>query len=301
MRAAIDGKATAIMLLLCLIWGGQQVAIKVVAVDMAPVMQVALRSGLAALLVWLFSRVFTRDRWLPGIGLRSGLAAGALFAAEFLLVAEGLRWTSASHMALFLYTSPLFAAVGLHLKLREERLTGWQWLGMCLAFAGIAVTFIAPQAAVGGDPALPRQWWGDFLGLCAGASWGMTTVVVRTTRLSNAPPTQTLFCQLATAFILLLFVAVASGQSAFHGSRLVWVSLGFQTIVVSFASYLIWFWLLRRYLAARLGVLTFMTPLFGLLLGVLVLHEHIDASFLAGAALALAGLVMVNTKGKAAG
>lgn len=285
------------MLLLCLIWGGQQVAIKLVAVDMAPVMQVAVRSGLAALLVWLFSRLFARDRWLPGIGLRSGLVAGALFAAEFLLVAEGLRWTTASHMALFLYTSPLFAAVGLHLTLREERLTRWQWLGMCLAFGGIAITFIAPQTV--GDPALPNRLWGDFLGLCAGAAWGMTTVVVRTTRLNNAPATQTLFCQLVTAFCLLLPFAILSGQSTFHGSRLVWISLGFQTIIVSFASYLIWFWLLRRYLAARLGVLTFMTPLFGLVLGVLLLHEHIDASFLAGGALALAGLVIVNAKRRA--
>lgn len=292
MRKAVDGRAAMFMAALCLVWGMQQVAIKAVAGEASPLLQIVLRSGVAALLVWLLGRIVLRERWLPGVGLRSGLVVGTLFAAEFLFMGEGLRWTSASHMAVFLYTSPMFAAIGLHLRLPEERLSRVQWAGIGLAFIGIVVTFLTP----GGQAGASADWFiGDLMGLCAGAAWGLTTVAVRTSRLSEAPATQTLFYQLAGACVLLLPVALATGQTQFQGTALVWASLGFQALLVSFASYLIWFWLLRRYLAAPLGVLTFMTPLFGVILGVVLLDERLTPVFLAGAALVLAGLLTVTS------
>lgn len=294
MRKPIDGSAAAIMMALCLVWGMQQVAIKAVVDDFSPLLQVATRSGVSAVLVWLFDRLVLREQWLRGVALRSGLVVGILFAAEFLFVAEGLRWTSASHMAVFLYTAPMFAAVGLHLRLPEERLSRQQWAGIGLAFIGIVVMFLVPDLAHG-NPGTGDNWvLGDLMGLCAGAAWGLTTVAVRVSRLSEAPPTQTLFLQLVVAFVILLAIAIASGQTHFRGTTMTWASLGFQALMVSFASYLIWFWLLRRYLAAQLGVLSFMTPLFGVILGVALLGDHLTPAFLIGAVLVLAGLLMVN-------
>lgn len=290
--------ATGIMVLLCLAWGAQQVAMKAIAEDVSLMMQVSLRSGVAALLVWLVGRWILREAWLPGAWRRSGLVVGALFAAEFLFIAEGLRWTSASHMAVFLYTAPLFAAIGLHIRLPEERLSLPQWLGMGMAFLGIAVTFLLPRENTGGT-AISHGLFGDFLGLCAGISWGLTTVAVRSSRLAEAPATQTLYYQLVGAFLLVLPLAVLAGQTSLKLSPLTWASLGFQTLVVSFASYLVWFWMLRRYLAARLGVMAFMTPLFGVLMGYLWLDEHTTMGFLLGGGLTVAGLLVVNvSKGK---
>lgn len=294
MRKAVDGYATAIMVTICLIWAMQQVALKAVADQVSPLLQIALRSGVAAPLVWLFGRYVLRERWLTGVGMRSGLVVALLFAAEFLFVGEGLRWTNASHMAVFLYTAPLFAAVGLHLRLPEERLSRVQWAGIALAFIGIAVTFLTPGGETGHQG--ESYWFGDLLGLCAGAAWGLTTVAVRTSRLSEAPATQTLFYQLAGAFVLLLPAAMLMGQAKFEGTPLVWASLGFQALFVSFTSYLVWFWLLRRYLAAPLGVLSFMTPLFGVALGVLLLDEQLTPGFVAGAALVLTGLLVVTSR-----
>ncbi|HVE09887.1 MAG TPA: DMT family transporter [Paraburkholderia sp.] len=299
MRKPVDGAAAAIMLLLCAIWGLQQVAIKAAAADIAPMLQVAWRSGVAALLVWLFDRIVVRDNWLPGIALRAGVPVGLLFALEFLFIAEGLRWTNASHMAVLLYTAPMFAAIGLHVRLPDERLSALQWAGIGVAFAGIAVCFIGPTLVPGARHATanaPNWLLGDFFALCGGAAWGFTTVAVRVSRLSEAPPTQTLFYQLAGGFIVLLPFAWLTGDTHWHGSAFALGSLAFQTVVVSFASYLTWFWLLRRYFAARLGVLSFMTPLFGVALGVVLLHEELDASFAVGAILVLAGLVIVNAQ-----
>lgn len=295
MRRAVDGRATVIMLVFCLVMGLQQVAIKAVVKDISPLLQISIRSGAAALLVWLFSRVAARERWLPGVALRSGTVVGILFAAEYFFMAEGLLWTSASHMAVFLYTAPIFAAVGLHIYLPEERLSRLQWAGIGLAFLGIAITFLVPSLA-GGEVMASGWLFGDLLGLCAGLAWGMTTVAIRVSRLSEAPPTQTLFYQLAYACVLLLVIGEVTGQTVFHGTPLAWTSLIFQTLIVSFAATLTWFWLLRRYFAARLGVLLFMTPLFGVAMGVILLGDRLSGAFLIGAVLVLAGLMVVNSQ-----
>lgn len=299
-RKPIDAFALGLMVLLCALWGLQQVAIKAAAPDVAPIMQVALRSGAAALLVFLWTRARGVRLSVADGTLWPGLLAGALFAAEFLFVAEGLRRTSASHMAVFLYTSPIFTALGLHLTVRAERLGRLQWIGIAVAFAGIALAFGgglggAPGAAAG-DAA--RALSGDLLAVLAGAAWGGTTVVIRTSRLSDAPPAQTLLYQLVGGFALLLLAAAATGQAGRVSLTAVAVgSLLFQGVVVSFASYLAWFWLLTRYLASRLSVFSFMTPLFGVTFGVLLLGEPLTGAFLIGAALVLLGITLVSGAG----
>jgi drug/metabolite transporter (DMT)-like permease len=65
-------------------------------------------------------------------------------------------------------------------------------------------------------------------------------------------------------------------------------------VVVALSSYLAWFWLLRRYLASRLSILSFMTPLFGVSFGVLILDEPLDAGFVLGALLVLTGITLVS-------
>lgn len=283
-----------LMLLLCAIWGSQQVAIKLAAPDVAPMLQVALRSGIAAVLVGLL--LLWQRGWQGWIGCtwRAGVLAGVLFALEFFFIALGLRHTSASHMAVFLYTAPIFSALGLHLLLPSERLRRLQWLGIALCFAGVVMAF-----GVGG------KWadidggilLGDALGLCAGMAWGATTVVVRGSRLSEAPAGLTLFYQLAVAFVLLLGYALAVvdlGQVRW--SPVAIGSIVLQGVVVSFFTYLAWFWLLRRYLASNMAVFSFMTPLFGVTFGVLVLDEPLTLNFIIGAALVLSGITLVSSE-----
>jgi drug/metabolite transporter (DMT)-like permease len=65
---------------------------------------------------------------------------------------------------------------------------------------------------------------------------------------------------------------------------------------VSFFSYLAWFGLLKKYIVSQLGVFSFLTPLFGVLAGVLVLHEPIESTFIMGAALVMMGILLVSGK-----
>ncbi|MCY1432991.1 carboxylate/amino acid/amine transporter [compost metagenome] len=225
---------------------------------------------------------------------RGGLLAGALFGLEFLFIAEGLKLTSAAHMSVFLYTAPVFTALGLHFMLPSERLRPLQWLGILLAFCGIAFAF---AGGVSLEQLDGRMLLGDAFGVLAGLAWGATTVVVRASRLSEAPATLTLFYQLAVGFVGLLLIAVASGQvTHVQFTPLSIGSLLFQGLIVSFFSYLTWFWLLRRYLASNLAVFSFITPLFGVTFGVLLLGEPLSLNFVLGAVMVLLGVTLVSAE-----
>jgi len=169
-RKELDSPAVALMLVLCLVWGLQQSVLKLAAGDIAPVMQLALRSGIAALCVVLFM-LWRRESIRFDEGTRGpGLLVGCLFALEFLLVGQGIRYTSASHAVVFLYTAPVFAALGLHLRLPAERLGPVQWLGIAVAFAGVATAFFGhglPEAMATEG----RMWLGDLAALAAGMAW----------------------------------------------------------------------------------------------------------------------------------
>jgi drug/metabolite transporter (DMT)-like permease len=256
-------------------------------------MQAAGRSGLSALLVGLL--ICWKGGWNQvGATWRGGLLAGALFGLEFLFISEGLQLTTAAHMSVFLYTAPIFTALGVHWLLPSERLRPLQWLGIFLAFVGIGIAF---AGGLSWDNLDRRMLLGDALGVLAGACWGATTVVVRASRLSEAPVTLTLFYQLIVGFVGLLLIALLSGQIT-HVSvtRVAVASVLFQGIVVSFFSYLVWFWLLRRYLAANLAVFSFMTPLFGVTFGVVLLGEALSLNFVIGAILVLLGITFVSAE-----
>ncbi|MCI8211979.1 hypothetical protein AUC61_20815 [Pseudomonas sp. S25] len=289
-RKPIDGQAAVMMTVLCIVWGLQQVAIKVAAPDIAPILQIALRSGFAALMVGVLLMLRWRKMKRPGTW-QAGLMVGVLFALEYLAVGEGLRYTSAAHMVIFLYTAPIFVAIGLHFRFASERLTVLQWIGILIAFSGVVLAFYAP-APPGVD--VVHQRIGDALGLLAAILWAGTTLTIRSSKLSDAPAPLTLFYQLAGAFVILAFMALVSGQSSVHLTAVAIGSLAYQTIGVSFLSFLAWFWLLGRYLGSRLGVLSFMTPLFGVVFGVWLLDETLESSFVLGAALVLAGIVLVS-------
>lgn len=293
-RKPLDAFAVASSLALCLIWGLQQTAIKAASGDVSPMLQVALRSGVSALLILAVARWILHERWNPEVRMRDGVLFGLGFVAEFFFVSEGLRFTSAAHMSVLLYTAPLFAAVGLAFKFPEERLAFGQWVGVCIAFLGIATAFLLPTLLDDSPKTEDCAWVGDLLGLCAGLSWGMSTVFLRTSSINKGVPTQMLFWQLAAGFLVLLPTALLTGQSHFEHSFIGWSSLFYQTVIVSFASYLAWFFLLRRYLIARLNVLIFMTPLFGVLFGILLLGEEAGWPFAAGSGMVLAGLVLAQ-------
>ena len=277
------------MVLLTSIWGFTQVAIKLAAEDVSEVMQAGLRSFISLVLLFALARwrgtpLFNRDGTLW-----PGLLAGALYAGEFFFVYAGLAHTSASRMVVFVYLTPVLTAVGVHLFVKGEQLAGYQWVGVLLGFAGIATAF--------GDGfiASPASLLGDAFGVIAAFFWAATTVVIRTTTLSQASASKTLLYQIGVAALTLPLMSVLIGEPGVVAVTTTAVaSIAFQGIVVSFASHLIWFWLLTRFLAGRLAAFSSLAPLFGVLGGVVILGEPLRPQFALAVALVIAGIYLVN-------
>jgi drug/metabolite transporter (DMT)-like permease len=265
-KTRLDGLAVACLLLCCGLWGLSQVATKLALATVPPLTQAAIRSLGAALLValWARSRGISLD--LRNGTLRGGLLAGLLFALEFGCIFVGLQYTSASRMAVFIYLAPFVVALGMPLVAKTERPDAVQLLGLGAAFAGVAWAFAEGWWSTPG--AGQRQWLGDGLGILAAVLWGGTTLVIRGSRLSTAAPEQTLLYQLAISGAALGLGAVVAGERWPAEWPLAVASLvGYQTVIVCFASYLLWFWLIRHYPATRLSAFTLLTPLLGLWAG----------------------------------
>ncbi|MEP7182162.1 MAG: DMT family transporter [Betaproteobacteria bacterium] len=278
------------MIALSMLWGFQQVAIKLAAHGISLVMQGGLRSAIAAVLVLAWAQARRIPLWQRDGTLWPGLCAGLAFAVEFALIYAGLGYTTAARMVVFVYLAPCLTALGLSLFVPGERLRTVQWAGVLLAFAGVTVAFADGFAAADGSTVL-----GDAMGALAAILWAATTVLIRATRLARASATKVLFYQLAVSAVLLPIASRALGEPGIVAwTPMAVASLAYQSVVVAFASYLTWFWLLKRYLAGRLAVFSSLAPLFGVAFGHLVLDDPLTPAFVGAAALVGAGIALVN-------
>ena len=279
------------MVLCCFVWGFTNVATKLAAADISPVMQSGLRSILAAVMLLIWARIrniplFNRDGTL-----RAGLIAGALFAGEFVFIYAGLARTGASRMVVFVYTAPCLTALGLHWFVPGERLHAGQWIGVALAFGGIVTAF------GDGFASSPASLLGDAFGIIGGILWAATTVWIRATELTRISAAKVLFYQLAVSSLTLPLASWLIGETGVNAITPTAVaSLLYQGVIVAFATYLAWFWMLTRYLAGRLAVFGFLTPLFGVMMGAAVLSEPLRPAFLGALAMVGAGIGLVNAK-----
>jgi drug/metabolite transporter (DMT)-like permease len=289
-RDHLDSLAVLLIVLCCFLWGLQQVAVKAILPEAPPLFQGALRSLGAALLLWGWSALRGVELWQRDGTLLPGILAGLLFGGEFACIYLGLPHTSASRFIVFLYTAPFVLVALLSWRLPSERLAPLQLTGMVCAFAALAYAF---QEGFGEGK--PDQLLGDALAIGGAVLWALTTLVVRATPLSGASPEKTLLYQLAVSAILLAIASLAIGESWPRTVSLLTVaSLLFQTVIVAFASYLAWFWLLRHYAATKVSAFSFLTPMFGLLQGTLLLGEAVSTRLVVALVFVAAGIYLVN-------
>ena len=160
----LSAGAIALMLMLCLTWGFNQIAVKLVLPDIPPMLQATIRSAGALPVLFIIGtlrgvKFFEKDgTWKPG------LIAGLMFGIEFVLIFQGLRLTSASRAVVFLYTAPFFVALGSY-QVLGERLGASQWLGLAISFAGVALAIGVPQPNVDSHARAARSRNGVAAGL----------------------------------------------------------------------------------------------------------------------------------------
>jgi drug/metabolite transporter (DMT)-like permease len=296
----LDSLAIGLLLACCLFWGFQQVLVKATLPEVPPLLQAAVRFAGATLLLWVWCHhrgvaLFERDG-----SLWVGLQAGALFCGEFVCIYLGLNHITASRLTVFLYTAPFWVAGVLPLLVHSERLRVQQWLGLGVAF--VAVVYAVSGGASAQNSHNDAWWWvGDALALGAGALWGLTTVLIRSTRLSSLSAEKLLYYQVAFSAFALPIVSLQLGEVwSFDVSTFAWVSIALQTVIGAFMSYLVWMWLLGRYPATKLSVFVFLTPIFALIIGAVWLGEPVTLDLVIALVGVSAGIVLVNRKPPAA-
>jgi drug/metabolite transporter (DMT)-like permease len=281
--------AMSLLLLLCLIWGGNLASIKIVDRGFEPIFAAAVRSLGSSFLLLCFALVTRQKLRVQRTALFYGFIVSLFFALEFFFLFWGTKYTYASRGTVFLYTSPFWVALGAHYLLRE-RLTALRLGGLALAFGGVAAVFAAGIGLAKG------HILGDIMELLAAVFWAANTLYSkRSMNRLNMTPLQMLFYQLLFSAPLLLV-----GSLIVEGSpKVTWrldatLALAHQTIIVAAATYLAWFWILARHQAGQVTAFSFFTPLFGVVIAGALLGEPLPWLLWVGVATVAAGIYLVN-------
>lgn len=291
----LDLKAVVILIIVTLLWGFNHPAIKISNQGVSPIFASTLRSIVASICGLIYclrkgEKVFHND-----VMLFHGIMVGLLFGVEFACIYFGLLYTDAARSVLFVYLSPFVVAIGAHFFLKGDRLTFLKILGLVLAFTGIFVVF-------GGRPKTAKagMYFGDILQIAAGVLWGATTLYIKKFMAKKVEPINTFFYQLFFSIPILLVVSIIlEPKWIYKVDPYVVGSLFYQSVIIAFITYFVWFKLIHGYSVSRLSAFTFLTPIFGVLFGVFFLHEELTVSLMIGLPLVSAGIFLVNWRRRA--
>jgi drug/metabolite transporter (DMT)-like permease len=288
----LDIKAVVAILTLTLLWGLNYTAIKYANQGIAPVFASALRSIVASICGAIYclrkgERLFHTD-----IMLFHGFIVGLLFGLEFACIYFGMLYTDSARSVIFVYMSPFIVAIGAHLFLRGDRLNFLKIIGLILAFAGVCVVFAGrPKTAKA------TMLLGDAIEILAAVFWGATTVYIKKYMAEKIQPINTFLYQLFFSIPILLIVSLLLEPRWFYDMNLtIFTSLFYQSVIVAFVSYFVWFSLIHQYSVSRLSAFTFFTPVFGVFFGVLFLNEELTLSLMVGLPMVSVGIFFVNWK-----
>jgi drug/metabolite transporter (DMT)-like permease len=292
----LDLKAIPILLSLTLLWGFNYTAVKYSNQGISPIFASALRSVIASICGVIYCVRKEEKLFHTDIRLFHGFIVGLLFGLEFACIYFGMLYTDAARSVVFVYLSPFVVAVGAHFFLKGDRLTFLKVLGLVLAFAGIFVVF-------GGRPstAKPTMFIGDLLEMMAAILWGATTLYIKRFMADKVHPIHTFLYQLFFSIPILFIVSIVlEPKWIYRMDSSIAASLLYQSVIVAFVSYFLWFKLIHEYSVSRLSAFTFFTPIFGVLFGVLFLNEELTISLRVGLPLVSLGIFFVNWRRKAA-
>ncbi|WP_296746506.1 DMT family transporter [Mesorhizobium sp.] len=287
-RDSVDPTAAAIMVGLTLSWGLNYVAAKISYAGYDPVFVSIARSVIGGMCVFAWCRLRGIKLFDADGTLVAGIVAGALFGVEFLCLYIGLEYTTVARNTLLVNTMPFWVLIGGHFLL-GERINARKLTGLVLAFCGLLAVF-SDGIIAGKDATLT----GDLLSLGSGVLWALTSIFIKRSKLVATSAEKLLLYQLAGAAIVGALVMPFAGPPIREIATLPTLALMFQSFYVVAFTYVLWFWLLTRYPASSLSSFAFLSPVFGVLCGALLLGEPLTVRIFLALALIAAGLIIVN-------
>lgn len=291
-------------------WGTAMVAMKGVIPHTTPLFMGGLRLLPAGVLILIVAALMGRPQprgWLAWlwIGL-FGLIDGTLFQG---FLAEGLVRTSAGLGSVMIDSQPLAVAL-LSLWLFQERIGLWGWLGLGLGVTGISLIGLPDEwifglLGTGADVAI-GDWHnffarGEWLMLLAALSMAVGTVLIRFVTRYADPVTATGWHMILGGLPLWGVSSMVESQQWQNLANSDWLALGYATVFGSAIAYALFFYFASRSSLTSLSSLTFLTPVFALLFGHLLLSEVLSTLQWVGVFLTLISIYLINQRDNLAG
>ncbi len=292
-KSRIDANGAMLLLLVSVLLGMNQVMVKLVNAGMNPVFQAGMRSAFAILPVLGWALWQRRKLSVSDGSLLPGLFCGVVFSLEFFLLFQAIEFTTVARSSVMLYTMPVWLAAAAHFLIPGERMTRNRALGLACAISGVAVALLGNgKDARVGEFALA----GDLMAIGAALCWTAIALAARITRLSKSSPEMQLLYQIVVSAPILLAVSVFYAPAFREMTPLLWGLFGFQVLGIVTFSFMLWFWILKVYPASDMASFAFLTPLFGVLFGWLILGEPLTLNIIIALIMVAAGIWLVNRR-----
>jgi len=282
-----------LLFLLATLWGPSFLFIKVAVAEIPPLTMVTVRVGLAALLLYLFLRL--RGGRLPHLG-RLWLHFAALgllaHAIPFTLISWGEIYVDSAVAAILNGTTPLFTMLIAHYAIADERMSWSKLAGMLLGFQGL-LFLVWPAIASG----FQASTGGILAVTLASCSYGLAMVYARK-YLRTLPSLVAPTAQLLVATIYMVPLALYFERPF----SLSWPSLPAVGSLVALAvigtamAFVVYYKIIEVAGATYLSMVTYILPVFGVILGVLILNEQLTWNAYAGCGLILSGVMVVSRR-----
>ena len=289
-QQTMDITGAALLIGFAVVLAFNQVVIKVTNDAFQPAFQAGLRSVGAIVLIWAWMTWKSQSVRLPRRLWSVGAWAGFLFAAEFICLFTALDLTSVARVSILFYSMPVWLAIFAHFLLPGEQLTPARALGLALAMAGVTWAILERDPVTGGSIL------GDVLAIIAALSWAVIALTVRLSRLREETPETQLFVQQLVAAPILIGFGLWAGDPITDPTMLHWAGVMYQTAIVAFAGFLLWFYLVAKYSASGVASFSFLSPVFAVFMGWGILGERIGVGTWGALILVSLGLILINRK-----
>ena len=221
------------------------------------------------------------------------ILAGVVFAFEFLLLFLALDFTSVTRNSILYYSMPIWVTVFGHFFLPNEKLDFFKSVGLIAAFAGVSLAISNNK-----DTFSIHNWQliGDLFAITSAILWAMIIYLAKGTNFKNVAPEMQLVWMVMVSAPILLIASLFFGDLVRDFQIIHLWGLLFQSIVVVAGGFLFWLWLVSIYPASGVASFSFLSPIFTIFFGWLLLNESVNFVFIIAAILVIIGLICINKR-----
>lgn len=258
-----------------------------------PLTFVAIRLALSALGFVLLSTLVRSLAYPTGrqLWLRGALWGLLGTAVPMSLIVSSMQYQSSGMTSLFITGVPALTAVLAHFFLPTERLNRRQWVGVALAFVGVALLLLSGES---GLTDASFDWRGPTMALTAAVASALGIVYARRA-LADAPAYAVAAARITAAAVMVAVVAaVLEGYDLSAVDAVGYAGLGYASLIGTFAGLVLAVWIIKRFGATAATQTGYVIPVVSTIGGVVFLDERLSLPILLGIAVIFAGLYLVN-------